>query len=91
MTKGLILLAVSILVSSVALFSVQNAGAASVQFLVWTSISMPVGFILALSFAGGLLLSGVLAVGWQLTSGQSPIKTSATHASRTPNEANRWE
>ncbi len=41
---------------TVALLSVQNATAVTVKFLVWQSVPLPFGMVLALAMAGGLLL-----------------------------------
>jgi uncharacterized integral membrane protein len=65
--KILAFLIIGIAITAAALFSVQNASAVSLQFLVWRSIELPLGFLMCVGFVGGLLLAvfGVLA--WQLT------------------------
>lgn len=51
----------------IAILSVQNAAAVSVRFLVFQSIAMPVGVVLAFAFLGGLLLAALLPALWQLS------------------------
>ncbi|MEN9216493.1 MAG: lipopolysaccharide assembly protein LapA domain-containing protein [Gloeomargarita sp. HHBFW_bins_162] len=56
-----ILLALGLLFT--ALFSVQNATLVSLRWLVWQSIPLPVGLVLTLGFALGLLLGALMRVG----------------------------
>jgi len=44
----------------IALLSVQNATPVSLKFLIWQSVPLPLGFLLSIGLASGLLLGGVL-------------------------------
>ncbi|HAC63744.1 MAG TPA: DUF1049 domain-containing protein [Cyanothece sp. UBA12306] len=46
---------------AIAIFSIQNITEISLKFLVWQSIKLPVGVLLAFSIGGGLIL-GVLLI-----------------------------
>lgn len=50
----------SIALFLIAVLSVQNAAAASLKFLAWSSISIPVGVLLTLSLCLGLVLSTII-------------------------------
>ncbi|WP_071453236.1 lipopolysaccharide assembly protein LapA domain-containing protein [Gloeomargarita lithophora] len=56
-----ILLALGLLFT--ALFSVQNATLVSLRWLVWQSIPLPLGWVLTLGFALGLVTGAVVWVG----------------------------
>ncbi|MEN9217515.1 MAG: LapA family protein [Gloeomargarita sp. DG_2_bins_126] len=55
-----ILLALALLFT--ALFSVQNATLVTLRWLVWQSIPLPVGWVLTLGFALGLVTGAVVWV-----------------------------
>jgi uncharacterized integral membrane protein len=65
--KVLAFLMIGLAVAGAALFSVQNAAAVSIQFLSWRSIQLPLGFILSLSFAVGLILAVILPLAWRFS------------------------
>ena len=44
----------------IAVLSVQNAAPATLKFLAWSSISIPVGVLLTLSLCIGLMLSTII-------------------------------
>ncbi|MDS3860335.1 LapA family protein [Thermosynechococcaceae cyanobacterium BACA0444] len=56
MSKNLLFAVIALTVIGIAILSVQNASPAVVSFLFWQSISLPLGVILALTFAIGLLM-----------------------------------
>jgi uncharacterized integral membrane protein len=56
---------IALTVMGTALVSVQNAASISIQFLGWQSIALPVGIVLSMSFAVGLLLAVVLPLVWR--------------------------
>jgi uncharacterized integral membrane protein len=91
--KILAFVIIGITVAAAALFSVQNASAASLQFLVWRSIELPLGFLMCLGFVGGLLLSvfGVLA--WQLTAiyGDNDEAAFADQSVFSKNDNEEWD
>jgi uncharacterized integral membrane protein len=91
--KILAFLIIGIAIASSALFSVQNASVASLQFLAWRSIELPLGFLLCLGFVGGLLLAvfGVLA--WQLTAiyGDNDEVAFADHSAFNNNDNEEWD
>jgi uncharacterized integral membrane protein len=90
--KILAFLIIGITIVSAALFSVQNASVASLQFLVWRSIELPLGFLICLGFVGGLLLAvfGVLA--WRLTAiyGDNDEVAFADHSIFDNNDSEEW-
>ncbi|ACK65402.1 conserved hypothetical protein [Rippkaea orientalis PCC 8801] len=45
---------------AIAIFSIQNITAISLQFLAWESIKIPVGILLSFSVAGGIILGTLL-------------------------------
>jgi uncharacterized integral membrane protein len=65
--KILAFIVMSLIIAGVALFSVQNASAVSLQFLAWRSIELPLGFLLCLGFVVGLLLAVFSVLAWRLT------------------------
>jgi uncharacterized integral membrane protein len=91
--KILAFLIIGITIASAALFSVQNASIASLRFLVWRSIELPLGFLLCLGFVGGLLLAvfGILA--WQLTAiyGDNDEVAFADHSVFNNNDNEEWD
>lgn len=50
----------------IAIFSIQNIQAVSVRFLLFESIKMPVGVLLAFCVGFGLVLGVIIPLGWQL-------------------------
>ncbi|MFM5888171.1 MAG: DUF1049 domain-containing protein [Dolichospermum sp.] len=67
----LILLIIAVWVVAIALVSVQNATPVSLKFLVFQSIQIPFGLMLAFSVAVGLLATAVLQPLWELEESQS--------------------
>ncbi|AOX02714.1 DUF1049 domain-containing protein [Moorena producens PAL-8-15-08-1] len=72
--RGLGLLLTSVIVaiwiSAIAIFSIQNITEVSVKFLVFESIDLPIGVVLAVSVGIGLLGGAIAPLVWQLL-GQS--------------------
>ena len=73
----LILLIIAVWVVAIALISVQNATPVSLKFLVFQSIQIPFGLMLAFSVALGLLATAVLQPFWALGESQSGIDEDA--------------
>ncbi len=73
----LILLIIAVWVVAIALISVQNATPVSLKFLVFQSIQIPFGLMLAFSMAIGLLTTAVLQPLWGLGESQSGIDEDA--------------
>ncbi len=69
----LIVLIIAIWVAAIALISVQNATPVSLRFLVFQSIQIPFGIMLAFSVVVGLLSTAVLQPLWELGESQSRI------------------
>jgi uncharacterized integral membrane protein len=61
-------LMMALAVIGAALVSVQNAASISIQFLGWQSIELPVGVVLSVGFAVGLILAVVLPLVWRFGS-----------------------
>jgi uncharacterized integral membrane protein len=74
--KTIPLLAISfvlaILVSAIAIISVQNATLVSLNFTLFQSIQMPVGIVLALSLSTGLIGGAILRPLW-IVSASKPV------------------
>jgi uncharacterized integral membrane protein len=62
---GLIL---AIVISAIAIISVQNATPVSIQFFTFQSVKIPVGVVLAFSVAIGLVFTSILIPIWQRVS-----------------------
>ena len=73
----LILLIIAIWVVAIALISVQNATPVSLQFLVFQSIQIPLGLMLAFAVAVGLLGTAVLQPLWGLGESQYRVDEDA--------------
>lgn len=56
---------------SIAVFSIQNIQAVSVRFLLFESIKMPIGVLLAFCVGFGLVLGGIIPIAWQLLTSKS--------------------
>jgi putative membrane protein len=56
----LMMLIVASWIGAIALFSIQNVTTVSLQFLGFTSISLPIGLLLTFSAGGGMILGAVL-------------------------------
>jgi lipopolysaccharide assembly protein A len=54
-------------VGAIAVFSIQNIQNVSLQFLIWRSINLPIGVLLAFCAAGGIVLGSLLPLLWQKT------------------------
>lgn len=57
--------------AAIAIFSVQNATAVSIQFLFLRSIELPLGVVLAFGTGIGLFSVAILQLFWKLTNLQS--------------------
>ncbi len=55
---------VTIWIVAIALISVQNATLVSLKFLLWQSVPLPTGLLLAIALGSGLLLGGAMP-SWQ--------------------------
>ena len=69
----LIVLIIAIWVAAIALIYVKNATPVSLRFLVFQSIQIPFGLMLAFSVVVGLLSTVVLQPLWELGESQSRI------------------
>ena len=72
-----ILVIIAVWVVAIALISVQNATPVSLRFLVFQSIQIPFGLMLAFSVAVGLLITAVLQPLWGLGESQSMVDEDA--------------
>jgi len=66
MARLLAALIVAAWVSGIAILSVQNATLVSLQFLVFRSVQMPVGVVLAFCVAIGAIVMALLQIIWSL-------------------------
>ena len=73
----LISVIIAVWVVAIALISVQNATPVSLRFLVFQSIQIPFGLMLAFSVAVGLLSTAVLQPLWGLGESQSMVDEDA--------------
>ena len=73
----LISVIIAVWVVAIALISVQNATPVSSRFLVFQSIQIPFGLMLAFSVAVGLLITAVLQPLWGLGESQSMVDEDA--------------
>ena len=60
-------LILAIWVSAIAIFSIQNIQLVSIKFMVWQSIQIPVGVLLAICAGCGIILGSLLPLLWQRT------------------------
>ncbi len=81
--KVLAFLIIGLTIVGAALFSVQNAASVSIQFLSWRSIELPLGLILSLSFAVGLVLAIILHLTWRFSEVYDDLDE-VSFADRTP-------
>ena len=58
---------VAILVSAIGIISVQNAAPVALSFILFKSIQMPVGVVLAMSISAGLIGGALLQPLWNLS------------------------
>ncbi len=61
---------VAILASAIGIISVQNAAPVSLNFILFKSIQMPVGLVLAMSISAGLMVAALLQPLWNLSDSQ---------------------
>jgi uncharacterized integral membrane protein len=61
--KWLLLLFVAAGVAAVAIVSAQNPTLVALKYIVWQSLPLPLGLLLSLILAGGLLLGGFIPLG----------------------------
>ena len=73
----LISVIIAVWMVAIALISVQNATPVSLRFLVFQSIQIPFGLMLAFSVAVGLLITAVLQPLWGLGESQSMVDEDA--------------
>jgi uncharacterized integral membrane protein len=59
------LIALCVLVA--ALVSIQNATSVSITFVIWRSINLPLGLVLAFSFVVGLMMAVIVPRIWRMT------------------------
>ncbi len=52
-------------VGAIAIFSIQNITAVSLKFLLWQTIKLPVGVLLAFAVGGGLMIGSLLPLLWK--------------------------
>lgn len=64
MAPILAVLIVACWVSAIAIVAVQNATLVTLQFLIWRSIALPFGVVLAFSVTAGAMVMAVLQVVW---------------------------
>ncbi len=62
---------VAILASAIGIISVQNAAPVSLNFILFKSIQMPVGLVLAMSISAGLIVAALLQPLWNLSDSQN--------------------
>ena len=62
---------VAILASAISIISVQNAAPVSLNFILFKSIQMPVGLVLAMSISAGLMVAALLQPLWNLSDSQN--------------------
>jgi uncharacterized integral membrane protein len=63
-------------VSAIAILSVQNAAPVALKFLIFQSIQMPVGVVLAFSVCIGVIGMAVIQMLWGVANWQSSSSTS---------------
>lgn len=61
---------VAILVSAIAIISVQNAAPVALSFILFKSIQIPVGLVLAMSISTGLIGGALLQPLWNFSDSQ---------------------
>jgi uncharacterized integral membrane protein len=59
------LIALCVLVAALA--SIQNATSVSITFLIWRSINLTLGLVLAFSFVVGLMMAVIIPRIWRMT------------------------
>jgi uncharacterized integral membrane protein len=62
--SGFVLSIIAVGMIAVALISVQNAAPVSLKFLIWESVPLPAGLLLAIALSSGILVGGAIP-GWQ--------------------------
>lgn len=80
---------IAIGVIATAIFSVQNATAVAIQLLVFRSFQMPVGILLAMAAAGGLLSVSLGQLIWRLTA-ESPMNDYTSTYEADSTEVEDW-
>ena len=85
----LLSLILSVVVVVIAILSVQNATVVSVKLLAWQLVPMPVGVVLALAFAGGILLVALAPLWQQLPSTSRATVSPPPHTREAP--PSDWE
>lgn len=70
----------SLWISAIAILSVQNVAPVSLQFLVFRSIDLPVGVVLALSVSIGLLGVAIAQPLWRLAISQNDSNATSDEA-----------
>jgi uncharacterized integral membrane protein len=61
--KWLLLLIVALGVGAVAIVSAQNPVLVSFKFVIWQSLPIPLGLILSMILAAGVLIGGIIPLG----------------------------
>lgn len=65
-------LMISLGIVAIAILSVQNATAVTIQFFAWQSVELPLGIVLTFAFALGLLIVALIRPVWALTTSPRP-------------------
>ncbi|MBD2386790.1 LapA family protein [Cylindrospermum sp. FACHB-282] len=76
-TSLLISVVIAVWVVAIAIISVQNATPVSLKFLIFQSVQIPMGLVLAFSAAVGLIGMAVLQPLWGLGESQSRVDEDA--------------
>lgn len=61
--KWLLLLMVALGVGAVAIVSAQNPVLVSFKFVIWQSLPIPLGLVLSIILATGVLIGGIIPLG----------------------------
>ncbi|MBE9094665.1 LapA family protein [Tychonema sp. LEGE 07203] len=78
---------VAILASAIGIISVQNAAPVALNFILFKSIQMPVGLVLAMSVSAGLIGGALLQPLWHLSDSpgsRSKFQPSSEDSDTTP-------
>jgi uncharacterized integral membrane protein len=63
--RGLAFAIIALTIVGAALLSVQNAASVSIQIFSWRSFEFPLGLVLSVGFALGLLLAVIIPFAWR--------------------------
>lgn len=65
LTNLILAILIAFWISVVAIFSIQNITQVSLNFLIWQSITLPIGVLLSFSVGGGFLIGALVPLLWQ--------------------------